>query len=153
MAELMFHWLRGSFPTNDHFPPLDVVEEIAVQAKVGEEKKGTVGAGNILQARDPLPQSRTDTWKELREKERGPNSTNSPREDSLPSRQQRVSSFSHTPCVLSMGVQCICVPGEKIFLSGEAYAYKYISRHIWYHYSKFRASPAVDRVGPASSPK
>lgn len=40
---------------------MDVVEEIAARAKVGEEEKGTVKNKNTLPDSAPLPQSRADT--------------------------------------------------------------------------------------------
>ena len=48
-------------PILEPIPPLDVVEEIAAQAKVGAEEKGTAKNKNIFPAGAPLPQSRADT--------------------------------------------------------------------------------------------
>lgn len=41
-------------------PPSDVVEEIAAQAKVGAEEKGTAENKNTFPAEAPLPQSSAD---------------------------------------------------------------------------------------------
>lgn len=64
IAGLKFHWLRDSLQTNDCFPPSDVVEEIAAEAKVRQRENKTKQKKNAEKKNtSPARQGRADTGK------------------------------------------------------------------------------------------